>query len=271
MMIILLHSLHIIIVFVFFSFFYHYYRLLTLSEQHGSNFLLIDIIRPCNILIVLGSLGHGLGFRYSTKYARQQLDMRVHAVAFALAVVTTLYSCANGDSSKWPRHSYRYEKNSRRRPARRHHHHHFRGRFDALGMDKSQPRPQTSLSKVHLPHNLKEENKNIHTEKFSQKSVDKESSNQTQINSRAKSVENKWGDAVALKDDNQMKPIATDEGGYGSVDNAWDKKLNAALNEEDHMVNALHKKTDNMLAGEVKSSLPKSFMNELLSPSILNS
>ena len=136
-------------------------------------------------------------------------------------------------------------------------------------MDKSQPRPQTSLSKVHLPHNLKEENKNIHTEKFSQKSVDKESSNQTQINSRAKSVENKWGDAVALKDDNRMKPIATDEGGYGSVDNAWDKKLNAALNEEDHMVEALHKKTDNVLAREVKSSLPKSFMNELLSPSIL--
>ena len=35
------------------------------------------------------------------------------------------------------------------------------------------------------------------------------------------------------------------------------------------MVEALHKKTDNVLAREVKSSLPKSFMNELLSPSIL--
>ena len=55
-------------------------------------------------------------------------------------------------------------------------------------MGKSQRRPQTRLSNVHLPHKLEEENKNIHTEKFSQKSVDKESPDQNQINSRANSL-----------------------------------------------------------------------------------
>ena len=194
--------------------------------------------------------------------------MRVLTVALALAVVTTLYSYANGDPSEWPKRSHRHKKNSRRRHTHKHHHH-FRGPFRSSGVGKSQRRPQKGLSKVHLPHNLKEEKKNIHTEKFSQKSVDKESPDQTQINTRANSVENKWGDAPEPKDDNQMEQMATNQGGYGSVDNAWDKKLNAALNEEDHMVEALHKKTDNVLAREVKSSLPKSFMNELLSPSIL--
>jgi hypothetical protein len=58
-------------------------------------------------------------------------------------------------------------------------------------------------------------------------------------------------------------------GGYGTVDNSWEKKLNAALSEEDHMVDALHKKTDSVLTQEVKSSLPKSFMSQLLSPTIL--
>ena len=61
-----------------------------------------------------------------------------------------------------------------------------------------------------------------------------------------------------------------DGGGYGSkVDNSWENKLNAALSEEDHMVDALHKKSDSVLSQEVKSSLPKSFMSQLLSPTIL--
>ena len=61
-----------------------------------------------------------------------------------------------------------------------------------------------------------------------------------------------------------------DGGGYGSkVDNSWENKLNAALSEEDHMVDALHKKSDSVLSQEVKSSLPKSFMSQLLSPTVL--